>query len=164
MAPPAALAGMNCAVARTLGVVGDWWTLLILRNAFHGMRTFDAFQSNLGISSSVLSDRLRRLTDAGVLRRRPSAEDGRSVEYRLTRCGLDLYPVIVAMMDWGEKWAPDPRGRRLDLVETATGRPVAGVAVLSADGKPLEPWEIRPEAGPAADTGTSDLLRTRSRR
>lgn len=156
--PNVSLAGMNCAVARTLEVVGDWWTLLILRNAFHGMRTFDAFRQQLGISTSVLSARLKTLTEAGVLERRRSAADGRSYEYRLTECGHDIYPVIVALMDWGEKWSPDPRGRRLDLVEKATGQPIAGIAVLSSDGRPLAPRDIRPVPGPAADATTRALV------
>ncbi|MEC9345554.1 MAG: helix-turn-helix domain-containing protein [Pseudomonadota bacterium] len=154
---------MNCAVARTLEVVGDWWTLLILRNAFHGMRTFDAFQQQLGISSSVLSSRLKTLTEAGVLERRRSRDDRRSFEYRLTDCGLDLYPVLISLMEWGERWAADPRGRRLDLIEKATGQPVAGVAVLSADGRPLSARDVRPEAGPASDDQTRDLLSLRHR-
>lgn len=162
--PTTAFARMDCAVARTLDFVGEWWTLLILRNAFHGMRTFDAFQANLGISTSVLSARLRRLTEAGILERRPSPSDGRSVEYRLTEAGLDLYPVIVSLMDWGEKWAPNPRGRRIELIEKATGRPIAGTAVLAADGRPLKPWEVRPVAGPGADQDTFELLEAREPR
>ena len=104
------MAEIDCSVAQTLSVIGEWWTLMILRNAFHGMRTFDAFREHLGISTSVLSDRLKTLTDAGIFRKAQSPTDGRSFEYRLTAKGMDLYPILVGMVQWGEKHMPSRRG------------------------------------------------------
>ncbi|MEM7136923.1 MAG: helix-turn-helix domain-containing protein [Myxococcota bacterium] len=155
------LADMDCSVAQTLNVIGEWWTLLILRNAFHGMRTFDDFQAQLGISTSVLSARLKKLTDEGVLSRSPSAHDGRSFEYRLTAKGLELYPVMISLMQWGDKWCPNGRGRRLDLLERETGARIQGARVLSREGKPLDAWDIDVRAGPGADPTTQDLVKRR---
>ncbi len=149
---------MDCSVAQTLDIVGEWWSLLILRNAFHGMRTFDAFQKQLDISSSVLSARLKKLTEAGVLIKVPCSDDKRSFEYRLTPAGLDLYPVLIGLMQWGEKWRPNTRGQRMVLLEKATGKPLQGVEVLSADGRPLKAWQVQPVAGPGADEHVHELI------
>lgn len=140
---------LGCGVAETLHVIGDRWSLLILRNAFHGVRRFDALQEQLAISTSVLSDRLAKLVNAGVLVRRSSTQDKRSVEYRLTDAGLDLYPVLVALNQWGDTWRPDPKGERLILREVESGSPIKGACVLSAEGKILSPRQVVPEAGPA---------------
>ena len=149
---------MDCSVAQTLDIVGEWWSLLILRNAFHGMRTFDAFQKQLDISSSVLSARLKKLTEAGVLIKVPCSDDKRSFEYRLTPAGMDLYPVLIGLMQWGEKWRPSTRGQRMVLLEKATGKPLQGVEVLSADGRPLKAWQVQPVAGPGADEHVHELI------
>ncbi len=145
----------DCGIARALDVVGEWRTLLVLRNLFIGMRTFDAIQAHLSISPSVLAARLKTLTEAGVVEKRPRPDDGRSHEYRLTEKGLDLYPVLVALLDWGEKWAPNGQGPRMTLLERSTGRPVRPMAVMSEDGRPLSPRDVTPVAGPGAD----DLIR-----
>jgi len=149
---------IDCSIAQTLEIVGDWWTLLIIRNAFHGMRQFDAFEAQLGISTNVLADRLRKLTAHGVFEKRPSAHDGRSFDYRLTEKGHDLYPLIVSMMDWGERWAPNGQGRRIELVETATGHPVSTMAVRNAAGDALTPQEVTARPGPGADETTVALI------
>lgn len=142
---------IDCSIAQTLDVIGDRWTLLVIRNAFHGMRTFDALQDHLGLSSSVLADRLKKLTDSGVLERRSSPEDGRSVEYRLTDKGFDLYPLLVAIMDWGEKHIPNGRGARIKRHEKSTGKPIKRVAVLSQDGRQLKARDVEVRPGPGAD-------------
>lgn len=145
----------DCGVAQALNVVGEWRTLLVLRNLFNGMRTFDALQDHLGISTSVLAARLKTLTDEGVIEKLPNPEDGRSHEYRLTEKGLDLYPVLVALLHWGEKWAPNGRGPRLTLVERETGLPVQDLAVKAQDGRILGPRDVTPVLGP----GGSDHMR-----
>ena len=132
---------------------------MILRNIFNGMYTFDALQENLGVSTSVLSARLHKLIDASVLEKRQSKTDRRSFEYRLTKRGHDLYPVMVALHDWGEKWRPNKRGRRLVLIEKATGEPIAGAKVLSNDLRSLQSWDIRAEPGPGAGKALKTLLR-----
>jgi DNA-binding HxlR family transcriptional regulator len=151
----------NCPIAQTLEQVGEWWTFVILRNAFCGMSRFQDFQRHLGISTSILARRLEKLVDNGILLRQPSMEDARIVHYRLTPKGRSLYPILAAMTLWGEQWAPHPNGPRLTLVEKASGEPVAGVAILAADGRELQPEQIDTVAGPGADDKTHELVRIR---
>ena len=155
------LRDIDCAISQTLAVVGEWWTLMIVRNAFHGMHTFDAFQENLGVSTSVLASRLKTLTEANIFRREQSAVDGRSFEYHLTEKGKDLYTLIIAMKDWGEKWYPNKRGSRIDLLEKSTGNPIRGAVVVASDGRVLNPRDVLPVAGPGADEAMLKLLESR---
>ncbi len=103
------LADEQCSILRPLALLGDRWTLVILRQMFAGVRRFDDLQSSLGLSRPVLADRLRRLVDAGVLRRSAYRDERRTRhEYRLTPKGLDLYPVLMALRAWGDKYlAPE---------------------------------------------------------
>jgi DNA-binding HxlR family transcriptional regulator len=122
-------AEMPCSVARTLEVVGEWWSLLVLRDAFKGVRRFDDFQRSLGIARNVLADRLQGLVDHGVLERRLYQERPERYEYRLTAKGFDLYPVIVALMRWGDRWAADDMGPPIVLTHRACGHDVLPVTV-----------------------------------
>ena len=148
----------DCVIAKALEDIGEGWTLLILRNAFHGMRRFEHFEQNLGIATNILSDRLKRLTEAGIMARRRSQDDGRVYEYRLTAKGLDLYPVIVSLLHFGERWYGREDGPHLRLVERATGKPVSPMSVRSHDGRPLAPTEVTPVLGPTADKETKALV------
>ena len=100
------LAGQPCSIARSMAVLGERWTLVILRSAFMGARRFEDYQSSTGIARNILTDRLTKLVDAGILERRPYAEHpGRTLyEYRLTQKGHDLYPVLLSLMKWGDKY------------------------------------------------------------
>ncbi|MYQ83085.1 MULTISPECIES: winged helix-turn-helix transcriptional regulator [unclassified Streptomyces] len=98
------LADADCAIAQALDVVGDWWTLLIVRDAARGVHRFDALQEELGVSRKVLTERLRLLVDAGVLSREPYQDRPPRYEYRLTRRGRALLPVLIALQDWGDTW------------------------------------------------------------
>ena len=97
----------DCSIDRALGVIGDRWTILIMRDAFRGIRRFDEFRSDLSIARPVLADRLRKLVDAGVLSRRQYQEHPPRFEYRLTAMGLELSPALVALMRWGDRWLND---------------------------------------------------------
>jgi DNA-binding HxlR family transcriptional regulator len=97
---------LPCSIARTLEVIGDRWSILILRDAFRGVRRFDDLQRDLGIARNILTDRLNTLVDAGILERRKYQDQPERFEYRLTEKGLDLYPVLIGLMRWGDKWAP----------------------------------------------------------
>jgi DNA-binding HxlR family transcriptional regulator len=96
--------GQNCSVARALEVVGERWTILIVRDAFLGVRRFDDFQRNLGVARNVLNTRLQRLVEAGILERRRYQERPARHEYRLTDMGRDLWPTVLALMQWGDRW------------------------------------------------------------
>src|SRR5918997_3091370 len=101
---PADFAAMDCSIARTLDAIGDRWSLLIIRDAFYGVRRFDVFQKDLGVARNVLTDRLQKLVDKGVLERRQYEERPPRFEYRLTERGRDLVGVVLAMMRWGDRW------------------------------------------------------------
>jgi DNA-binding HxlR family transcriptional regulator len=154
---------MNCAIAQTLEQVGEWWTMLILRNAFCGMSRFDDFRDHLGIASNVLATRLRKLTRAGILRKTRAKDDGRAFEYRLTGKGAALYPLLIAMTDWGERFAAHPRGPRIVFVDRRSRRPVRRVAVTDADGRALRPQDIVARPGRGADDKIRALLEKRFR-
>lgn len=115
------LADWNCSIARTLDVVGEWWTLLILRDVFRGTRRFDDFQDSLGLARSVLAARLTKLTEHGVLERRAYSEHPPRYEYYLTEKGRALFPVIAALIHWGDEWAPTPGGPPRVLVHETCG-------------------------------------------
>jgi DNA-binding HxlR family transcriptional regulator len=111
----------DCSVARTLAVIGERWTMLILREEFLGRRRFDDFQRNIGIARNILATRLRALVRNGILERAPAAGDRAHIEYRLTKKGLDLYPVLIAMMRWGDTWLAGEKGPPMTLIHRACG-------------------------------------------
>ncbi|WP_020126022.1 winged helix-turn-helix transcriptional regulator [Streptomyces sp. 303MFCol5.2] len=142
----------NCPVQRTLDVIGEKWTLLILRDAVNGVRRFDDFHRHIGLSEAVLSDRLRKLTAAGVLRTAPYQEPGSRPrnEYRLTRKGWDLWPVLMALSQWGEAYTLDAEGPVLDVRHTDCGAPLRVVVECSAEHSTLGPGEVTARLGPGA--------------
>jgi DNA-binding HxlR family transcriptional regulator len=141
---------MNCSLAQTVEAIGERWTLLILREAFFGKRRFEEFQKGLGIARNILTARLNRLVEQDILAKRP-VEAGR-YEYVLTPRGLELQPVLLAMTHWGDKNKPHPRGKRVVFVERATGKPIAPMAVRSADGRALSARDIKATPGPGANS------------
>ena len=148
---------MNCSVAQCLEVVGEWWSLLIVRDAFLGVRRFDDFQARLGIARNVLNDRLHKLVDAGVFVRVPYQDRPPRFEYRLTDRGRDLWPVITSMRQWGDKWAA-PEGPPLALRHTTCGHVAEAVMVCSECSETLEPRSVTAEPGLGAAEG--DFERT----
>src|SRR5437868_2735664 len=120
-------AGMACSIARTLEVIGEWWTLLILRDAFLGVRRFDDFQSSLGIARNILTDRLATLVRHGILTRERYQERPARYEYRLTEKGFDLYPIIVGLLRWGDRWTAGAEGPPLVLEHQGCGLQVVPI-------------------------------------
>jgi DNA-binding HxlR family transcriptional regulator len=119
---PIDLSAMECSIARTLDVIGDRWSLLILRDALYGVRRFDVFQRDLGVARNILADRLTKLVDHGVLERHQYEERPPRFEYRLTDKGKALMPVLISMMRWGDEWA-DPKGTPpVTLTHTTCGK------------------------------------------
>ena len=135
----------NCSLAQALHVVGERWTLLILRDAFLGLSGFDEFQRHLGIARNILSARLKQLTEDGILEKEPGGR-GR---YRLTDKGYDLVPVLLALAHWGDRHKPHPSGARLTFVERDSGQPIQRMAPHAADGRPLDPRDLDAQRGPA---------------
>jgi DNA-binding HxlR family transcriptional regulator len=149
---------MNCSVAQCLEVVGEWWSLLIVRDAFLGVRRFDDFQARLGISRNILNQRLNKLVDDGVLERVPYEEHPPRSEYRLTDKGRDLWHVVTAMRQWGDRWAA-PDGAPVKMRHTACGRVVNAVAVCSHCGERLDVRSVTAVPGPGAAEGDFDRTR-----
>ncbi|MEV8554211.1 helix-turn-helix domain-containing protein [Streptomyces glaucescens] len=146
-----------CPVARSVNAIGDWWSLLIVRDAFDGSRRFGEFHRSLGIAKNILAARLRALEDAGVLRGVPAPDGGNRREYLLTDKGRALFPVIVALRQWGEEQCFAPGEQHSRLLDRRTGRPLPPVRVQAADGRPVGPEDtvvekVR-EAGGARSEG-----------
>jgi DNA-binding HxlR family transcriptional regulator len=148
---------MNCSVAQCLEAVGEWWSLLIVRDAFLGVKRFDDFQARLGISRNVLNQRLNRLVDNGIFERVPYQDHPPRAEYRLTDKGRDLWQVVGAMRQWGDRWAA-PEGPSLNIRHAACGQVVQAVSVCSHCGEALDVRSVTAEAGPGAHAG--DYART----
>jgi DNA-binding HxlR family transcriptional regulator len=137
-------------MARTVSVIGDRWTLLILRECFLRTRRFEGFQSALGITRHLLAERLKKLVRYGVLRRIPYQESPKRYEYILTQKGLDLYPIMMAIVHWGDTHMADERGRPLVHLHRKCGRPFDPVMVCSECGEPLLAREVDVHPGPGA--------------
>ncbi|MFG2953626.1 winged helix-turn-helix transcriptional regulator [Streptomyces sp. NPDC048291] len=142
----------NCPVQRTLDVVGEKWTLLILRDAVNGVHRFDDFRRHIGLSESVLSSRLRKLVSADILKTVPYQEPGSRSrnEYHLTRKGWDLWPVFMALSQWGEAYAIGPEGPPLDVRHTGCEAPVRVVVECSAEHSALTPADVTARLGAGA--------------
>src|SRR5262245_42238530 len=143
------LADRECPLSTALGYVGEWWTLLILHDAFDGYSRFDQFQDNLGISSSLLTSRLKRLVDVGLLKRRQYQTKPVRHEYVLTELGRSLRPVIVALAAWGNARL-DPSERSMVLVDSETGVEAEPILVDRATGRRVDGPDFIFTAGPAA--------------
>ena len=150
-----AAAHASCSIARTLDVIGDRWTILILRDSFRGVRRFDQFQRDLGIARNVLTDRLQKLVDHGVLDRRPYQERPTRYEYRLTPKGIDLSPALVALMRWGDTWLAGDAGVPLELTHKSCGTTLDQAFICWTCETTVRPTEIRSRPGPGACTGAA---------
>lgn len=149
---------VDCAVAQAVEQLGDQWTLLILRSAFHGIRRFDEFREHLNIAENILTTRLAKLVKAGIFQRTQLSQDKRVYEYRLTEKGYDTYALVVFLNQWGERWMGKPEGERVEIVETISGRKVQDVRVLSTEGRVLNPRDTTMQHG-AGRSAVLDLSR-----
>lgn len=133
----------GCPVGRSLDVIGDWWSLLIIRDAFDGVRRFSEFQSGLGIAKGMLATRLRDLTQRGILGSAPASDGSAYREYVLTEKGRGLFLVIIALRQWGEDYLYRPDEPKSSLVDTETGLPVAPLELVGQDGRLLDWTDTR---------------------
>lgn len=139
---------MECSVARALSAVGDRWSLLILRDAFLGVRRFEQFQTDLGTTRHRLADRLRKLVEHGVLARVPYQERPRRFEYRLTEKGKDLYPVVVALVRWGDRWMAGKAGPPVELVHRSCGHAIVPTLACPDCGEAIAARDMTARPGP----------------
>ena len=140
---------MICSVARTLSVVGDRWTMLIVRDVFLGIRRFETIQQDLGLTPHRLSDRLRKLVRDGILRRVAYQKHPPRFEYRLTEKGLDLYPVIVTMTEWGDRWMAGRAGVPVELVHRPCGHTIKPKLVCPGCELKIDARDMSARPGPA---------------
>jgi DNA-binding HxlR family transcriptional regulator len=156
--------GWPCTIARSVDVLGDHWSLLLIREACLGTRRFDDFQGALGIGRNVLSQRLSRLTDQGILTRVEYQASPRRFEYRLTDKGRDVYPILAAMAAWGDRWLTGPEGSPLVLHHTTCENDMHAVVVCSECQQPINVRQVRALAGPGFPVAEADTRRHRADR
>jgi DNA-binding HxlR family transcriptional regulator len=151
---PAALdwSADNCTIGRAMEILGERWTVVVLREVFSGLRRFDEMRERTNIPRQVLSNRLALLVEQGILRRQPYQEPGSRVrhEYRLTEKGLDLYPILVAVREWGDRYLADPDGPALLTVHRDCGAPVRAELRCDEGHRLASAREAVPRPGPGA--------------
>jgi len=144
----ASFADMHCSIAQSLEIIGEWWTLLILRDCFLGIRRFDDFVERLGISRNVLTTRLDTLVDAGVLERRPYDDAGRRFDYVLTDKGRALWPVMTALRQWGDEWILGEGNEPVLLEHRDHGHLTTAQMTCDVCGEVLDARAVRAVPGP----------------
>ncbi|HEX3608937.1 MAG TPA: helix-turn-helix domain-containing protein [Solirubrobacterales bacterium] len=140
--------GQVCSIARSLEVVGERWSLLIVRDVMNGNRRFDELQKSLGIARNVLSARLQRLIDEDILERRAYQESPTRYEYFLTEKGLDLWPALIALLNWGDRYSPDPQGPPMLIDHKECGGAVSDRGICKSCGQALHARNARAIPGP----------------
>lgn len=161
---------IECGLPQALEVMGERWSFMILRASFNGLKHFEEFLSELGIARNILSNRLAKLVEHGILKREPCADDRRKIEYRLTEKGFDLLPAMLALRQWGQKYGAEMQENPV-LVDENDRLPIGPVSILSHDGRVLGPQDlylVRPEdlgkradgtlAKPGATIGRGDVI------
>jgi DNA-binding HxlR family transcriptional regulator len=138
---------MKCSIASTLNLIGEWWTPLILRDILMGIRRFEPLLNHLGISRNILTDRLQGLVDNEILERRLYQQNPERYEYVLTERGVDLFPIIAAVMAWGDKWLSED-GVPTELIHQECGKVAKAKVVCSKCGKELKLKQVRARRGP----------------
>ncbi|WP_227980507.1 winged helix-turn-helix transcriptional regulator [Nocardia spumae] len=137
-----------CSVARTVDLIGDWWTPLVLREAYYGTTRFDDFERTLGLSRNVLTQRLNRLVEEDMLSKAPYQDRPVRHEYLLTDKGRDFFPVLAAMMAWGDRWLAPEAGPPVVVHHDACGHDTRAEVVCAHCGEPLRHTEVSTHLGP----------------
>jgi DNA-binding HxlR family transcriptional regulator len=136
------LEGNTCAVARSLDVIGDWWSLLIIRDALGGIRRFSEFQRNLGLAKNILSTRLKGMVDQGIMTVEAASDGSAYREYVLTEKGKALMPVLAALSQWGREHMFEPGEMGSVLLDVKNRRPLRKIELVSEDGRALQPEDV----------------------
>jgi DNA-binding HxlR family transcriptional regulator len=139
----------ECPIARSLDVFGDWWSLLVIRDAFLGIRRFSEFQKSIGLAKNILTVRLRALVDHGILKMAPASDGSAYQEYVLTPKGRGVFPVLVALRQWSEEFSSDGGGFSTLLVDRQRGRPVRKLELRAEDGRLLSDGDTEVRPNPA---------------
>ena len=155
--------GQVCSVARALEVVGERWSLLILRDAVFGFTRFEDFRERLGIASNVLTARLERLVEEDILERRPYQRNPERYEYFLTEKGLDLWPALIALLSWGDRHSPGPEGPPMLIVHKECGGAVSDRGICESCGKILHARDARALPGPGLEAAGEDAATVAAR-
>jgi DNA-binding HxlR family transcriptional regulator len=142
---------MNCSIAQSLEVIGEWWTLLILRDAFLGVTRFEEWQERLGIARNILTKRLDTLVEHGVMERRYYDENRGRADYKLTEKGKALWPVLVTIRQWGDEWVTGTEQAPVTLLHTTCGAPTTAHLACDHCGDWLERRDVRVIEGPGLD-------------
>ena len=137
-------------MARAMEVIGDRWTILVLREAYYGVTRFDEFEYYVGVAPNILSNRLRKLVDAGVMKRMPLPEHSGRYDYVLTEKGREFFPAYLALKKWGDDWLAEPEGPQVVFRERIAGRAITYPKLLNASGKPLYLEDVEVVAGSGA--------------
>jgi DNA-binding HxlR family transcriptional regulator len=146
------LEGDECPIARALDVIGDWWSLLIIRDALFGVRRFSEFQKRLGLAKNILAVRLRALVDQGILKMAPASDGSAYQEYVLTPKGHGIFPILVALRQWSEEFDARPEEIATILVDKEKGRPVRKLELYSEDGRQLTAADTSLKPRPAVQS------------
>ena len=133
----------QCPVARALEVLGDRWALMILRDAFDGLRRFSEFQKNLGLAKNILTTRLKLLLESGLLQLQPASDGSAYKEYVLTDKGRSVFPIVVGLRQWGERFLFEAGEARSELLDSASGKPIETLLVRAQDGRVVGPEDCR---------------------
>ncbi|UTJ49000.1 helix-turn-helix transcriptional regulator [Atlantibacter subterranea] len=139
------MANTTCPVARSLDIIGDWWSLLIVRDALRGITRFGEFQKSLGIAKNMLTVRLKQLVDEDILRLQPASDGSAWQEYVLTDKGRALQTVLVALSQWGNDFLFDAGDTATVLVDSTHRKPLRRLELIAEDGRKLEPTEVQPK-------------------
>jgi len=148
MVKPLTDSAPTCPVARSVDLIGDRWSLLIVRDAFDGVRRFGDFQSGLGVARSVLTNRLKHLVQTGIFEVRPASDGTSYQEYVLTPKGQSLFPVVVAFRQWAERYLFEADEARSQLVDTVTGQPLGLMQPVTVQGQVIAPEQTRVKKNP----------------
>jgi DNA-binding HxlR family transcriptional regulator len=141
-------ANWPCSIARAMDLLGDWWTPLVLREAFYGIQRFDDFQAGLNIARNTLADRLRTLVTEGLMEKKPYQTDPVRYDYVLTQKGRDFFPVLVALQRWGDRWLADEAGPPIVLHHERCGHDGEAEVVCSSCGEPMTSADTSMRIGP----------------
>jgi DNA-binding HxlR family transcriptional regulator len=150
---------LNGSIAHVLDILGEGWSMLIIREAFFGVRRFEEFQRHLGIARNILTTRLKKLCDNEILERVPIKQGAKRHEYLLTHKGKELMPMLIALTQWGDRWVYGEGREPIVFRDREHGRPISSIRVHADDGRELRPREILPTAGPGANELAQERLK-----